>query len=467
MKSSPSLPILCGTDFSTAAAAAGEVGAALAVRLKVPLLLVHACQVLLEGAELDSYDRAIAVWRERLRVEGERLRGLGAEVEEILAFDAPDVALVQVAREREVRLLVVSSVGRRARSRWLWGSVAERVAESAPVATLVVREAGPWVGWARGERALRVFVGVDFSRSAEAALQWVGGRRELGACEVTVGHVDWPPEEAARLGVEGPLGLAGSNSASVQSLLERDLRAKVERWLGAGEVKLWVRGNLGRTDLPLVAMAEASAADVAVVGTHQVQGLARLGQVSVSRGVLHRAAMSVACVPAGAAARVPGPLFRACLRVLVAVDLAEPYGFAVPYGYAIVQPGGTVRLLHHRLPSMLPDGEEGLEEWGKERIEGGAEGEEGDEGRKGLEGRLRELIPEEAAGRSLRSEVEITVGWETAEAICAAAERFAADVVCIGAHSRPGFTARAQGSVALAVLRQSRRPVLVVWPPAD
>lgn len=456
MKSSDPLPLLCGTDFSAGAGAAAEVAAALAVRLKVRLLLAHACQVLAEGGALGSYDRAIAGWRERLRAEAERLRGMGAEVEEILAFDPADKALVQLARQRGVGLLVVSSEGRRGRSRWLLGSVAERVAESAPVATLVVREAGPLVGWARGERVLRVFVGVDFSSSADAALQWVGSLREWGSCEVTVGYVDWPPEEAGRLGLEGPLGAAGGNSASLQSLLERDLRAKVGRWLGEEGVNVCVRGNLGRTDLPLVAMAAAAAADLAVVGTHQAQGMARLRQVSVSRGLLHRAPMSVACVPGGAAARLPGPRFRVCLRVLVAVDLAAPYGFAVPYAYSIVQPGGTVRLLHHRLPGMLLEG-------GEEAGEGEAEG----SGVGAWEERLRALIPEEAGERGLASEVEITVGWETAEAICAAAERFAADIVCLGAHTRPGFAARAQGSVALAVLRLSRRPVLVVWPPAE
>ncbi len=48
-----------------------------------------------------------------------------------------------------------------------------------------------------------------------------------------------------------------------------------------------------------------------------------------------------------------------------------------------------------------------------------------------------------------------------------AAERFGADIVCIGSHTRPGFTAKVLGSVALAVLQTSRRPVLMVWPPTE
>ena len=69
--------------------------------------------------------------------------------------------------------------------------------------------------------------------------------------------------------------------------------------------------------------------------------------------------------------------------------------------------------------------------------------------------------------RGIKTEVEVLEELDTAKAICAAAERFSADVVCIGGHTRPGFTAKILGSVALRVLRQCRRPVLIVWPAAQ
>ena len=83
------------------------------------------------------------------------------------------------------------------------------------------------------------------------------------------------------------------------------------------------------------------------------------------------------------------------------------------------------------------------------------------------EAKLRTLAPNEAEARGIVTEVEVSESRETAEAICAAAERFGADVICIGSHTRPGFTAKVLGSVSLAVLQGSRRPVLVVWPPAE
>jgi nucleotide-binding universal stress UspA family protein len=56
---------------------------------------------------------------------------------------------------------------------------------------------------------------------------------------------------------------------------------------------------------------------------------------------------------------------------------------------------------------------------------------------------------------------------DTAKTIYTAAERFNADVVCIGGHTRPGFTAKILGSVALGVLTQCRRPVLIVRPQTE
>jgi nucleotide-binding universal stress UspA family protein len=383
--------------------------------------------------------------QERLSEEAGRLRGLGSTVEECLLDGAPDDALVQLAQERGARLLVVASLGDRASAHWLIGSVAERIAESSPVPTLVVRDATRFEAWARGEQPLKVFIGTDFRASSDAALRWVADLRQIGPCEVVAGYVAWPPEEASRLGVSPKAG-SPVDFTGMQSILERDLREKVSKVLGDDNVRVTVHGNWGRADHPLVEMAIEAQADVIVVGTHQRHGLGRLQHGSVSRGILHRAPMSVACVPTPAAGRIAGPRVRTCQRVLVAVDLNEPHGFAAPYGYSIVDPGGTVRLLHNLVPINGRESSQLVTE---------------------SEAKLRALEPEKANAPDTTTEVEVTANRDTAKAICAAAERFGADIVCIGSHTRPGFTAKVLGSIALAVLQTSRRPVLVVWPPME
>ena len=451
MKPNKSNPILCGTDFSGDARQAANVAAALANRLGAPLVLVHAKGLLIHAANPHINAAFLASLDESLHGEAERLRELGATVEECLYDGVPDEALVQLAEERHARLLVVSSLGLRASARWLTGSVAERVAESSPVPTLVVRDAARFEAWARGEQSLKIFVGTDFGASSDAALRWVAELREIGRCEVVAGYVAWPPEEASRLGVSARVGLGG-NLTGMQAVLERDLREKVTRVLGEDDVRVWVRGNWGRADHPLVEMAMESQADLIVVGTHQWHGLSRLRHGSVSRGILDHAPMSVACVPTPAVARMAGPRIRACQRVLVAVDLNEPHGFAAPYGYSIFNPGGTVRLLHNIVPLFALHR---VDE--KQPAQLVAES----------EAKLRALTPEKADAPDITTEVEVTASRDTAEAICAAAERFGADIICVGSHTRPGFTAKVLGSVALAVLQSSRRPVLTVWPPTE
>ncbi|MDQ2669224.1 MAG: universal stress protein, partial [Gemmatimonadota bacterium] len=67
-----------------------------------------------------------------------------------------------------------------------------------------------------------------------------------------------------------------------------------------------------------------------------------------------------------------------------------------------------------------------------------------------------------ADARGIRTELHVVRGRDAAAAICAAAERLGVDVVCVGTHGRSGLTEAVMGSVAGAVLRCTRRPVLMV-----
>ena len=459
MKSTEVDSIICGTDFSENAQEAADIAAAFAARLDLPLVLVHA-HLRIVHALIPELNGTPAHLRECLHQEAERLRATGVIVEEIYSEGTPSVVLARIASERNARLLVVSSLGLHGSSRWLIGSVAERTAEASTVPTLVVRKSAPFEKWARGEQPLKVFVATDFGSSSDAALRWVAELQKIGPCEVVAGYVSWPPEEAARLGIlahpelgcdlPAMHGVLERDLPGMRVILERDLREKARRLLGSENVTVRVDWNLGRADPPLVGMAVEAKADLVVVGNHQRSGLSWLRDGSVSRGVLNYAPMSVACVPKPPTTRMAGPFVRKCLRVLVAVDLDEPHGFAAAYAYSIINPGGIVRLVYNYVPSLnllRPDEE--------------------DHRTANFEEKLRALAPEKSEGSTVTSEVEVTESRETAEAICAAAERFGADIVCVGGHTRPGFTAKVLGSVSLAVLQLSRRPVLVVWPPAE
>jgi nucleotide-binding universal stress UspA family protein len=143
----------------------------------------------------------------------------------------------------------------------------------------------------------------------------------------------------------------------------------------------------------------------------------------------------------------------------LACDLNEAHGFGAPYAYSLVKPGGTVRLLYHldtfRLPAITIYGDGSEPEADAIRKKAILEAER----------RLRAIVPKEAEARGITTEVLVTEGRDAAEAICAAAEHFEADVICVGRHTHSGLLAKALGSVALAVVQTSKRPVLVLCPP--
>ena len=132
-------------------------------------------------------------------------------------------------------------------------------------------------------------------------------------------------------------------------------------------------------------------------------------------------------------------------RVLVATDFSDLGNCAVPYGCGILRRGGTLKILHVMEPAAAT---------GKNKPRS-------DKGNPKLRTQLRSLVPPEVRDR-FRIETEIVENTEAAEAIRQAAERFNANVICLGSHGRSGMAKTFLGSVTQGVMTGSRRPVLVV-----
>ena len=478
-----SRPIICGTDFSENAAQAATVAAALAARSGKPLLLVHAADEFNarsdDQKDLTAFLQPLA---KQLRGEAYRLRKIGATVEtKLLTGEVAERAIKQLGEKRAASLVVVSSVSKTALERWTLGSVSEHLAQADPVPTLIVRSAAPFDAWVRGNRPLKVFVAADFATVSDAALQWARALRDLGPCDIVVAHVNRPREECERLGLQ-PSVL--ENPPTVQRMLERDLRERVRAHLGQENVRIVIEPALERLDARLIELAVEAQADLMVVGTHQRQGISQLGNPLVSRGIQRHAPMSVVCVsPAFIEKRMRIPEIRS---VLVATDFSDLGDRAVPYAYALLREGGAVILLHVTAPMSLPNP---LSLSVRSKVDKALE--EHTERLREASARLRALIPSEAGERGGASEVAVVEQREPeglpspgmfygvlgeahviedtdpAKAICQAARRFGADVICLGSHGRSGFSAAFMGSVAQAVMAQSRRPVLVVRPPVE
>ena len=289
--------IVTGTDFSEQAIHAVEAAAALARRLDESLVLVHAVDTdSRESLPAGLRDSLCIYEQAQLHEELERLSAAKVQVVEEFRAGKPERVLLESAAIHDARLLVVSARRRKSPKRWMLGSVAEKVAESSLVPTLVVRDSTPFTRWIGGKKRLRVFVGADFSPASEAALRWVAWLRRIGPCHVVVAHLDSDqPASASFDPVHASIIL--EMSAPTHATQVRAMRRRVRQILGAKAVRVRIEKGWGRSDAHLIQVAREELADLIVIGTHQRHGLARLGHLSVSRGVLHYAPMNVVCVP--------------------------------------------------------------------------------------------------------------------------------------------------------------------------
>jgi nucleotide-binding universal stress UspA family protein len=369
----------------------------------------------------------------------------------------PEVQIVEHARDNGARAIVVGAPAGPLLDRWVLGSVAERTIRTAacPVVVVPARGGGrPWFGGGENGASLRALVGLEGVEGGAELLGFAAGLRRRGRCDVTFLHLYWPTEEFVRLGLRGardPLKV----DPDVVKDLEPRLRPLVDGLPGQGSVRLEIQPAFGAPAANLALAADEQPYDLLIVGSHQRHGLARVLKGSVAASLAEQASkIPVVCVPVPRTAHTAtGPsVLPRLLTVLAPTDLSEVGNAAIPYAYALLRAtGGVVELCHvheHGVPIPgyvydLPDQLTAAE-------------------RAGLEKQLRALVPAEAEAMGVTTHVSIIDGGRAAETIVAAAERLNVDAISLGSHGRGGIARALLGSVAEAVVRSARRPVLIV-----
>ncbi|HET6613262.1 MAG TPA: universal stress protein [Kofleriaceae bacterium] len=167
--------LVVGTDFSPQAEVAIAHAAAVAERMGAPVTVVHVT------VPVEPPPSASAVWARamaqvnaifdelsqeaaaHLSQTQARLADRGLVVDTRVLVEQPVAGLCRVTEALGAALLVVGTHGRTGMSRFLLGSVAERVVKLSPSSVLVARGDSP------GDYR-RILVPVDFSPASEAAL---------------------------------------------------------------------------------------------------------------------------------------------------------------------------------------------------------------------------------------------------------------------------------------------------------
>lgn len=439
------MTIVCGTDFSEAAERALTVAARLAARRQMPLHLVHSMLAPRESAGDSEYLARLA----QLDRVADLARVLGAEVYTHLESGPPDEALLKVAKTGKATQVVVGALGTRAPGTWQIGSHAEKLAQTAHVPVLVVRNDEPFTSWLQGQRPLRVMLGADFSRSTDEAARHIEGLRRLGPCDVTAVHLYWPPQQFARLGLTGVRSYLDPDPDVTETLV-RDLTRRLAAKDDPGSLTVHVEPHLGRLGDRLADLAQQRQADLLVVGSHARGALERLREGTVSHWALHAARTSVLCVPAPV--EVVDDQVPRMRDVLVATDFSAAGNAAVALAYAVAEPGGTVHLVH----VVAADATDltaahdifALERSGKH-----------DSRRDHAHSAFSALVP--AAVRDRMTRFYALESNDPSAAICAAAVRLGADAICLGRRGRSNLAEALLGSVSRDVIANAPCPVLL------
>ena len=135
--------ILLPLDGSDMAEKAVPFAIAQAGRFRAQLILLRVVEPILYARSLDALEDArqerIEWARDYLESVATRIREQGIQVKIVVTEEAPNVSITQYAETNQVDLIVLCSRGRSGPSRWLMGSVADRIVRGANVPVLLVR----------------------------------------------------------------------------------------------------------------------------------------------------------------------------------------------------------------------------------------------------------------------------------------------------------------------------------------
>jgi len=193
-----------------------------------------------------------------------------------------DVAssIVDTAAAEKVDLIVISTHGYSGLTRWMLGSVTERVLRGATCPVLVVRTENP---------VRRVVITLDGSELSEQALKpgFDLAVQTGSAVAVLRAIPEVPPHQVERLDeIETNLGKRFQEDLFTEA--EAYLKECVARF-APPDLKVETRVMFGPAAYTLIKFAELESADVIVMATHGRTGLRRWAYGSVTDKVLHGA----------------------------------------------------------------------------------------------------------------------------------------------------------------------------------
>ncbi len=240
--------------------------------------------------DTSTIDREISERAGRdLQAAADRLRGPGRTVEAEVTVGRAGDAIVALAEQTGVDIIVVGSRGHGKFETMLLGSVSSEIVDHAHVPVLV----------GRGRTVERIVFAWDGSELAEAALQPLTGWKLFGDAHVDVLSIaDAQPPWWVSVGAvsEETAAKAYHEAAEPSRHQHEEMAQQMAERLHAAGLDVSAVSREGDPAESIVAYAEERKADLVMLGTHGRTGLRRLLMGSVARNVLLQAHCSVLLV---------------------------------------------------------------------------------------------------------------------------------------------------------------------------
>ncbi len=282
--------IIVGTDFSEQAQIAAGHAIAIAAALDAEVRIVHAIPSLYfytpyPVGNISLYDtefrRIVEASKLRLAKEVQKWRDKGANISLQHVTDQPAAAILTAADEFEADLVVVGTHGESGVSRFLLGSVAEKVARRAPCDVLVARGPVPTDGYRK------LLVPTDFSEHSDLALkrseELLGGK---GAIDLL--HCWQYP-------IAGP-EVWGPSMVSLNEDIQKNTEsagALLTKPYSGGPIDVSFHQKEARARHGIEEYCKAGDFDLIVMGSHGRKGLTRIVLGSVAESTIRHAPVSV------------------------------------------------------------------------------------------------------------------------------------------------------------------------------
>lgn len=305
------LRMLVPLDGSPLAERALEMATELAQRIarsrpaREPLVIV--CRAVdpspwLDLAGGDARAQALEAAAHYLQEQAAGLRNQGLTVETAVRLGQPAAELLEQVIARQVDLVILSTHGRSGLTRWALGSVAERVARSAPVPILLLPAAAPATLTAKDAQGAtmmpRLLVPLDRSAGAEAALPPALELARLLQAELRLLSVVVPKLEEDRAGEqERPWNADGQEVHQIEHYLRRHAEAAQQ----AG-ITVWWGIGFGLPGANIIAQAHTHQVQLIVMTTQGRGSLVRGRLGGVAEEILHHGQLPVLLVPSTATA---------------------------------------------------------------------------------------------------------------------------------------------------------------------